>query len=65
MIIAMMTCLCQMVQAQTATQNQSDLGIFNLPLFERAVRCIKYYEGWHDIKWNYPYIGWGALCAAT
>ena len=23
------------------------------------MRCIKYYEGWHDIKSNYPYIGWG------
>ena len=59
MIMAVMVCLCQMVRAQTATQSQSDLGIFNLPLFERAVRCIKYYEGWHDIKRNYPYIGWG------
>ena len=57
--MAVMVCLCQMVRAQTATQSQSDLGIFNLPLFERAVRCIKYYEGWHDIKRNYPYIGWG------
>ena len=28
-------------------------------LFERAVRCIKFYEDWHDIKRNYPYIGWG------
>ena len=33
--------------------------LFTLPPFERAVRCIKYYEGWHDIKRNYPYIGWG------
>ena len=48
-----------MARAQTATQSQSDLGIFHLPLFERAERCIKFYEGWHDIKRNYPYIGWG------
>ena len=41
------------------SSSQADLGIFALPPFERAVRCIKYYEGWHDIKRNYPYIGWG------
>ena len=23
------------------------------------MRSIKYYEGWHDIKRNCPYIGWG------
>lgn len=57
--MAVMLCLCQMVRAQTATQSKSEFGIFNLPLFERAVHCIKYYEGWHDIKRNYPYIGWG------
>ena len=41
------------------SSSQADLGIFALPPFERVVRCIKYYEGWHDIKRNYPYIGWG------
>lgn len=59
MTIALLLCLCPMVRAQTATPTQSDLGIFHLPLFERAIRCIKFYEGWHDIKRNYPYIGWG------
>ena len=58
-MVALMMCLCLMVQAQTTVQSQSDLGIFRFPLFERAVRCIKFYEGWHDIKRNYPYIGWG------
>ena len=58
MTIALLLCLCPMVRAQTATPTQSDLGIFRFPLFERAVRCIKFYEGWHDIKRNYPYIGW-------
>lgn len=58
-IMAVVMCLCQAVQAQTAANGQSGMGIFQLPLFERAVRCIKYYEGWHDIKRNYPYIGWG------
>ena len=56
--------LCQSIMAQNKpptpnSPSQSDLGIFALPPFERAVRCIKYYEGWHDIKRNYPYIGWG------
>ena len=55
---------CQNIMAQNKTPttdspSQKDLGIFALPPFERAVRCIKYYEGWHDIKRNYPYIGWG------
>ena len=57
--MALLLCLSPMVRAQTATPTQSDLGIFRFPLFERAVRCIKFYEGWHDIKRNYPYIGWG------
>ena len=62
-IIALLQ-LCQNIMAQNKTPttdspSQSYLGIFALPPFERAVRCIKYYEGWHDIKHNYPYIGWG------
>ena len=63
-IIIALLLLCQNIMAQNKTPttdspSQSDLGIFALPPFERAVRCIKYYEGWHDIKRNYPYIGWG------
>lgn len=63
-IIIALLLLCQNIMAQNKTPttdspNQRDLGIFALPPFERAVRCIKYYEGWHDIKRNYPYIGWG------
>lgn len=27
-------------------------------LFERAVACIKYFEGWHTIRYH-PYIGYG------
>ena len=42
-------------QAQAKAQNP----ILRLPHYERAVRVIKYYEGWHDIRKNYPYIGWG------
>lgn len=29
-----------------------------LPPFERAVRCTKYFEGWHSEK-HHPYVGWG------
>ena len=63
-IIIALLLLCQNIMAQNKTPttdspSQRDLGIFTLPPFERAVRCIKYYEGWHDIKRNYPYIGWG------
>ena len=28
------------------------------PLFEKAVACIKVFEGWHTIQ-NHPYIGYG------
>lgn len=63
-IIIALLLLCQNIMAQNKTPttdspSQRDLGIFALSPFERAVRCIKYYEGWHDIKRNYPYIGWG------
>ena len=63
-IILALLLLCQNIMAQNKTPttdspSQRDLGIFALPPFERAVRCIKYYEGWHDIKRQYPYIGWG------
>ena len=33
-------------------------SIFSLPPFERAVCCIKYYEGIHRKK-DYPYVGYG------
>ena len=46
----MLLFLCQSIVAQNKTPtndspSQTDLGIFALPPFERAVRCIKYYEG--------------------
>lgn len=28
------------------------------PLFEKAIACIKVFEGWHTIR-NHPYIGYG------
>ena len=36
----------------------ASLSIFDLPPFERAVCCIKYYEGLHTKK-DYPYVGYG------
>jgi len=33
-------------------------SIFSLPPFERAVCCIKFYEGIHRKK-DYPYVGYG------
>lgn len=42
--MALLLCLSPMVRAQTATPTHSDLGIFHLPFFERAVRCIKFYD---------------------
>ena len=31
---------------------------YRLPPFERAVRCTKYFEGWHSEK-HHPYVGYG------
>lgn len=33
-------------------------ALFSLPPFERAVVCIKYFEGLHSWK-DYPYVGYG------
>ena len=33
-------------------------GIYKMPPFERAVCCIKFFEGLHQAK-DYPYIGYG------
>ncbi len=34
------------------------LSLYRLSPIERAVACIKYFEGWHTKK-DYPYCGWG------
>ena len=52
---AMVAFLLVLCHAQAKAQN----AIMRLSPFARAVRVIKYYEGWHDIRKNYPYIGWG------
>ena len=41
-----------------SNQNRGNLAIFKLIPFERAVRCIKFYEGWHTQE-SHPYIGYG------
>ena len=49
------------VNAQTVMPSEplsKALTIFELPPFERAVCCIKYYEGLHRKK-DYPYVGYG------
>lgn len=37
----------------------AQLSIYKLPPLERAIRCTKYYEGWHGEKKHWPYVGWG------
>jgi len=46
-----MLLFCSLVAAQNPK-------IYRLPLFERAVRCTKYFEGWHSEK-HHPYVGYG------
>lgn len=52
--IAIICCLA--VRSQNEVVNQP--RIFLLSPFERAVCCIKYYEGMHRKK-DYPYVGYG------
>lgn len=44
---------------KSATDKVRELGIYNLPPFERAILCTKFYEGWHGEKRHLPYIGYG------
>ena len=44
------------ISRQEGTEGQA--AIFRLPPFERAVRCTKYFEGWHSEK-HHPYVGYG------
>ncbi len=58
-----MLCFCLAVcsvSAQDSRQDGTDrqAAIYRLPLFERAVRCTKYFEGWHSEK-HHPYVGYG------
>ena len=48
------------VQARMPTERPASTPayIFELPPFERAVCCIRFYEGMHRAK-DYPYVGYG------
>ncbi len=47
-------------QARMPTERpaSTSASIFELPPFERAVCCIRFYEGMHRAK-DYPYVGYG------
>ena len=49
--------LCLGIDAQ-ANESPKQASIFALQPFERAICCIKYYEGIHRKK-DYPYVGYG------
>ena len=60
-----MTILCSLlavcsVSARDSHHEGTDglAAIYRLPPFERAVRCTKYFEGWHSEK-HHPYVGYG------
>lgn len=57
----MAMCLSMNAQAREPSRQsevKSKNNLFDLPPFERAVCCIKYYEGIHRKK-DYPYVGYG------
>ena len=62
-IIMIMLCsllaVCS-VSAQISRQEGTDgqAAIYRLPIFERAVRCTKFFESWHSEK-HHPYVGYG------
>ena len=65
MMRVFMTMLCSLlavcsVSARISRQEGTDgqAAIYRLSLFERAVRCTKYFEGWHSEK-HHPCVGWG------
>ncbi len=53
--IIVTSCLCANAQAEEPVNQPA---IYELAPFERAVCCIKYYEGIHRKK-DYPYVGYG------
>ena len=65
MMRVFMTILCSLlvvcsVSAQDSHHEGTDrqAAIYQLPPFERAMRCTKYFEGWHSEK-HHPYVGYG------
>lgn len=61
LLLSILTTISLGMRAQTSVQATPNIvinSIFDLPPFERAVCCIKYYEGMHRKK-DYPYVGYG------
>ena len=65
MMRVFITILCSLlavcsVSARDSRQKGTDgqAAIYRLPPFEWAVRCTKYFEGWHSEK-HHPYVGYG------
>ena len=58
-ILCSLMAVCSMY-AQDSRHEGTDgqAAICRLPPFERAVRCTKYFEGWHSEK-HHPYVGYG------
>ena len=58
-ILCSLLAVCS-VSARNSCHEGTDrqAAIYRLPPFERAVRCTKYFEGWHSEK-HYPYVGYG------
>lgn len=63
LVLAFLAVMCLNANAQArkpseTRQLETMSSIYDLPPFERAVCCIKYYEGIHRKK-DYPYVGYG------
>jgi lysozyme len=62
-ILSLLLVMCLNANAQTHESPETKhtemmSSIYDLPPFERAVCCIKYYEGLHRRK-DHPYLGYG------
>ena len=62
-VLSLLMALCLGSNAQVREPSQLEQvenksSLYDLPPFERAVCCIKYYEGMHRKK-DYPYVGYG------
>ena len=65
MMRVFMTILCSLLVVCSVSAQDShhegtnrQAAIYRLPPFERAVRCTKYFEGWHSER-HHPYVGYG------
>ena len=56
-LLALLFCLVCLSYLQLSAQDRRNL-LLSLPPFERAVVCIKHFEGLHGLK-DAPYVGYG------